>query len=69
MSIFLAIVAVTIKSLCPCDFRPAVLCHMSLFVTLVTIPLAFGFVLLINISILAKISSMPFLIRVMTSRF
>ena len=28
MSILLAIVAMSIKSLCPCDFGPAILCHI-----------------------------------------
>ena len=41
MSILLAIVAMSIKSLCPCDIRPIVLCHMSLHVALVIVTLAF----------------------------
>ena len=69
MSILLAIVAMLIKSLCPCDFSPAIFCQMSLHVGLVKIPLAFGCVLLINLSIIANINNMPFLLMVMTSRF
>ena len=42
---------------------------MSLHVALVTIPLAFGCVLLIDLSTPTNISSMPLLIIVMTSGF
>ena len=69
MSILLAIVAMSIKSLCPCDFRPAVLCHMSLHVALVAVTLAFGCVWLIDPSTPTNISSMSFLITIVTSGF
>ena len=69
MSILLAIVVVTIKSVCPCDSRPAVLCHMSLHVALMTIPLTFRCIVLIGPFTPTNISSMSFLITVMTSGF
>ena len=61
MSILLAIVAVTIKSLCSYDFIPTILCHMSLNVALVIIPFTFECVFLIDLSTPTNISSTPLL--------
>ena len=69
MSILLAIIVVTIKSFCPYDFSPEVLCQMSLHVAFVTIPLAFGCVLLIDLSTPTNIGSILLLIIEMTSGF
>ena len=67
MSILLAIVTMSIKYLFPYDFGPAILCHMSLHVALVTISFTLRYVLLIDPPTLANIGSMSFLVTVMTS--
>ena len=68
MSILLAVVAVTIKSWCPHDLGHAILCQVSLLVTLVIMTIVLGFVLLIGLPT-AYISSVSLFTIEMTSGF
>ena len=69
MSIFLAVVVVTIKSWCPHGLGPVLLCLVSLFFAFVIVTLVLGFVLLIGLPTLAYLSSVSLFTTKMTSGF
>ena len=69
MTIFLAVVAVTIKSCCPYGFGLAILCRVSLLIAFVIVTLVLGFVLLIGLLTPTYIRGMSLFTTEMTSGF